>query len=1235
MRKLLLTLIVTMLAFVGTWAQETTVIDGGDSGTSDANSFFLAANSSVADQMTSGDKLKVYYRSINQWNSSAGFYAQYSWDCFMNLSHSYKESWGTGEWATQEITLTDNLISSIKDYGIHSSITNMLLQKMTLVSTKATSFDFEEGEVTLSKNYTMPVGITFSPTTATNITATTNVEGVTVQFSPEQQKLFVTVSSEVEATSVDITLSAPNVEPKTKTFNITDDAPEGAFSISPLSTTIVKGVDNFSFTVTGTVDNWSTSDAQIATVNAGAVTAVGRGVATITASNADNTISQKAIVTVKEQLNGTINFKDGKTSIKYGETAPEVSFQASNGATSADYSISYTSTNPDAFTVNSTTGEITIVGLGSGQIKAVLTATEAGQSNLFVDGEVYSQTFTINKSQYALTLAVEKTVFDGATEEQVTISPIVTLNGSPVTSGYYSIAYSSSDEINFAVDPTTGVVTVAANSSSVSGTITATLTVDSDKASLYEATNNTASQTLVINSNYTASGAIVTRESDGTIVIEIPDGVECSDVQIDYSLGWANPIKNELIFDNNASIADPLNAIKSATSIKIKGSVSNEDMQAFTYAVGGPDKPLKTLDMSGATLIEAITTGNNGNADISWITPTNANNNSNMLAGLTTLYLPKPAPKADGQSDEDYVASGKPVIPASFEKLIGNNASTLKNLVIPEGWVEIGKDAFYGIGIEKLRMPESLVYIRENAFLGQQIKKIFFPKNVDVIEANAFACDPSKVEDVFFTGKTAPSIVDPLAFSSATQRANNSMNDAVIGEHAITDGCATRMNYMTTGSTNFTCMMHYPSDLTPEQYATYVDVSRVFDASPRKVVAEDGTVTYINEKAGAKVKPWEGLTLSDEFKALLVESYEIDAAYFDPIFGSSLTWPSQQQMNVGWIIANKGYMWNGTKMTDEEKARQGVYQFQLARGDAPESQDEYIFEQKYTSGQWWTICVTFDMTVDEVKKVFGENTKVCKFTKVTRRPEAEGTEGDPDYKPILIRMDFTNDVMKNADPSDIAIEAHKAYMIKPIGETGDPAVYQTTTGKRRFPADMLEKSVTGAITPTIIKFNEGATESNAPYDGYEKVMGAPYCYHFTGNHSKLNNNGTPVLMPQYCYFLGWNSSKGKEQFYMQVGTTGKFTAHSAVVIEDTPLNDYETFFKAAATQSSAPFCSHVFADEDEATGIEQVQITCGDDVTSEFAFGKIFNLNGQYVGEKSDNLKPGFYIVNGKKFIKK
>ena len=76
-------------------------------------------------------------------------------------------------------------------------------------------------------------------------------------------------------------------------------------------------------------------------------------------------------------------------------------------------------------------------------------------------------------------------------------------------------------------------------------------------------------------------------------------------------------------------------------------------------------------------------------------------------------------------------------------------------------------------------------------------------------------------------------------------------------------------------------------------------------------------------------------------------------------------------------------------------------------------------------------------------------------------------------------------------------------------------------------------------------------------------------------------------------------------------------------------DDKSQFFPAASAPQGARMIS-LFGDdeEDEPTGIKDVDV----DVKNS-ADGKVFSLNGQYVGTSLDNLPKGIYLVNGKKYM--
>jgi len=70
------------------------------------------------------------------------------------------------------------------------------------------------------------------------------------------------------------------------------------------------------------------------------------------------------------------------------------------------------------------------------------------------------------------------------------------------------------------------------------------------------------------------------------------------------------------------------------------------------------------------------------------------------------------------------------------------------------------------------------------------------------------------------------------------------------------------------------------------------------------------------------------------------------------------------------------------------------------------------------------------------------------------------------------------------------------------------------------------------------------------------------------------------------------------------------------------LRAFRAYFKSSAENSDAKIDI-----DGVATGIETVE------VAGEIMNGKVYNLNGQYMGESLNGLRKGVYIVNGKKII--
>lgn len=89
----------------------------------------------------------------------------------------------------------------------------------------------------------------------------------------------------------------------------------------------------------------------------------------------------------------------------------------------------------------------------------------------------------------------------------------------------------------------------------------------------------------------------------------------------------------------------------------------------------------------------------------------------------------------------------------------------LKNILIPDSVIAIGKKAFSVCRIGQLKLPDSLRYIGSYAFRVNEIKSISFPKNIQRIGSYAFArCN--QLERIEFNG--LPVSIGSEVFSGCT-----------------------------------------------------------------------------------------------------------------------------------------------------------------------------------------------------------------------------------------------------------------------------------------------------------------------------------------------------------------------------------------------------------------------------------------------------------------------------------
>lgn len=603
----------------------------------------------------------------------------------------------------------------------------------------------------------------------------------------------------------------------------------------------------------------------------------------------------------------------------------------------------------------------------------------------------------------------------------------------------------------------------------------------------------------------------------------------------------------------------------------------------------------------------------------------------------------------------------------------------------------IHDEAFRNCFIYGLKFNAGLKFIGKGAFAlggeGKAETTLEIPASMRYIGAIAFGA--REYQDVFFYGENAPlmpfgTIEDwpaiASAFDGVTLMGNNGF-DASKGEirDDANTGYANRENYKNQGV--YFCMLHYPKDLTDEQRAAYTDITRVY-----KTVDEGHDFHY-----GKYDDPYSYHEVGQEKTELKFGNYDASTrtslGFQDTYLGRQYIWPSQDAWRRSYVVNSLGYNWNGIdkylptlsdkdlkvlayagyKVADDSHpadeatgyykledlrmmAHMGTRQFPLVNEDVnvdtePEVEPTYPINIK--GGQWWTICVPFDMTKAQVDKVFGPGTHVCRFNKVERVVNSEKKEKS-------IKLYFTNDVYVHKSTKDkeghyttsartpvadddIVIYAHESYMIYPTKNNDDANNMYNISDYTL---------VTGSPLPTLVEATEqfigGAKESASGDASWNKE------YRFVGNYqtevavaaSEQGNSSEEavardlknVFVPQYSYIYAKKNGTPKAQFWFYTGTQMLWGANKCVVqatARDGGQSDYNTYFGGNGSARAKEFS--FFGKDDEVTGIENVEIIAGNENDTQI----VYNLNGQVVNGNLNSLQKGIYIKNGKKFMVK
>lgn len=631
------------------------------------------------------------------------------------------------------------------------------------------------------------------------------------------------------------------------------------------------------------------------------------------------------------------------------------------------------------------------------------------------------------------------------------------------------------------------------------------------------------------------------------------------------------------------------------------------------------------------------------------------------------------------------------------------NCNYIKSIELNEGLENIGDSAFFGTTLGTVKFPSSLKIINDCAFANCHIYNLKFNAGLKYIGNSAFALSnehteevleiPASViyigpyafnfrqyQDVYFYGEKAPLM--PLgsykldntkdlgtAFPQNTLNGNNGFDPLPKeGEEKTGDdtnsGYANRENYKSHGV--YLCMLHYPKELSDENRDTYTDITRVYKTyrtADGKFIATDTGTDEATDKVGKEEK-------DEILNAGLCHSFKkVTWGYADTYLGEQYIWPSHSQFNRAYCTASHSVKWDGvTPVTcglsaeeiaalkyagydtseqnlDELKkiAHMGTRQFVLANADVnedkePEKEPEYPVDIK--GGEWWTICLPFNMTKAMVDETFGKDTQVCLFDRVRRQVNRT-------TKKNRIVLYFTQNVYKhktepkkadgtwNFDETapapadeDIVIYAHESYMIHPT-KTGEDAVFAVKN----------YQPVVGNPTPTVVMGkNEYTGESDTPDNVPYRYVGN-YLENVDAQVASQSDTQTAtqaltkVKVPKFSYVY---ASDGKEtKFWFLTSDDMTWMPNKCVVQTNTRgdgQNDYEEFFDytvSSAKQSS--FFGEDFIDTPTSIDDEMVIIA------GEGSDAPVYSLDGTLVNTTGDltGLPKGVYIKGGKKYVVK
>ena len=463
-------------------------------------------------------------------------------------------------------------------------------------------------------------------------------------------------------------------------------------------------------------------------------------------------------------------------------------------------------------------------------------------------------------------------------------------------------------------------------------------------------------------------------------------------------------------------------------------------------------------------------------------------------------------------------------------KLLQHAFLDCKNLTSVDfgyGWKEVGRQAFYGCSaLKDIVLPEGIETICYGAFSDAAIEAIHLPNTLKKIEATAFKCHHLKT----ITIPASVEMIEGQAFQE-----NYDLTDVyVLGTHTKAGNQA--FYEQATASFSY----NNPSNTTPLKREFYKKGNSSDSPLAMLHYPEAAYNDYVNEASRS---------LGGSTKNMEAEN--------------GGCWPTVEDGKF--TTAHGDYAgWKNFALTGKLK------------------HEETWEDDKRVDGKWYTMCLPFDMTAQQLKSAYGSKVEVVEFSGVD-----VVTKSNRDK---IITLKFKQPVTET--------KAHHPYMIHPA----------------------LHKGTTTGVKTTIVGITK-QEEKQESLDAQKIVKDADgITYTFVGNYEKTK----PLQQYSYYYYSGDDETVYKNGFYKWVNlNSGTWTPYTACVLMN----------KDNGANAKPAISYYMETIDGQTTAIGDLPVT---PAIHEMQQGKIYTVTGQLIQQGTLNLKTlprGLYIINGKKYI--